>query len=341
LAQGPRPTIQVGKGVSASFLLQNSRPNSSRAPGTTAFAMGDLNAPLRVRTREGCRGGREQFQWNQIKDQEFKDREQYLGSSTKVGLMGKFGRYYVHDWYARKRESTEKIADERASVQAYEEELMQEALGLKPKKLLLAKKQLTDEELQEFLKRDDDRREDQKGRSQMGPQAKVVTNEYGEQVATSNEEYVAVAAREAPVKGLGFAMHRTAKLEAIKAEAFGTESELSGTKSASSSVKVEPKDEVKEEEGGSSGSGLRREIKEELLEAKSECADKPASKRRRGEQEDMKPKKEKKDKKEKKEKKREKKLRKIEKKLKKAEKKERKAAQKLAQTARSSSSSSS
>merc|ERR1712129_671073 len=80
----------------------------------------------------------------------------------------------------------------------------------------------------------------------MGPQKKIVTNEYGEQVATSNEDYVAVAAREAPVKGLGFAAHRTSKLEEIKAQAFGTTSTLAAS-SSSSGVKAEVKDEVKEE----------------------------------------------------------------------------------------------
>merc|ERR1719499_80522 len=113
---------------------------------------------------------------------------------------------------------------------------------------MLSKKQLTEEELKEHLKRDSDKSADKQGRAQMGPQKKIVTNEYGEQVATSNEEYVAQAAREAPIKGLGFAMHRNAKLEAIKAETFGTEGQLAGTKSASSSSSSSAKLEPKEEE---------------------------------------------------------------------------------------------
>merc|ERR1712060_744567 len=113
---------------------------------------------------------------------------------------------------------------------------------------LLSKKQLTEEEIKTVLVRDSDKSTDKQGRQAMGPQAKIVTNEYGEQVSTSNEEYVGVAAREAPIKGLGFAMHRNAKLEAIKAETFGTEGQLAGSKSASSSsAKLEPKEEVKRE----------------------------------------------------------------------------------------------
>merc|ERR1719203_510855 len=161
--------------------------------------------------------------------------------------MGKFGRYYVHNWYARKRDTAEDINQELSAVKVYEEELMQEALGLKPKKLMLAKKQLTDEEMQELLKPDEERSEDKKGMAPMGPQKKIVTNEFGEQVATSNEDFVAEAAREAPIKGVGFAMHRTAKLEEIKAQTFGTKGQLAGS-SWSSSVKQEAKAEIKAED---------------------------------------------------------------------------------------------
>mmetsp|Transcript_75937 Transcript_75937/g.158384 ORF Transcript_75937/g.158384 Transcript_75937/m.158384 type:complete len:317 (+) Transcript_75937:186-1136(+) len=315
--------------------------------------MGDMNAPLRVKVRDGCRGGKDQFQWNSIKEQDFKDREQYLGQSTKVGMMGKFGRYQVHDWYNRKRDTVESIQSERASVQAYEEELMMEAMGLKPKKLLLAKKQLTEEEIKEHLKRDDQKSADKSGRSQMGPQAKIVTNEFGEQVATTNEEYVAVAAREAPVKGLGFAMHRTAKLEALKAETFGTEGQLQGAgDTASSSVKVEVKEEVVKEEP----SDIKQEHADESaavgvvdlgVSVKEEESGRSKRKRVKEEevQEGVEVKKEKKDKKDKKAKKAEKKIKKLEKKLKKAAKKEKKTAKLKSRVAdptkRSSSSSSS
>ena len=62
-----------------------------------------MGEPLKVRVREGCRGGQEQFKWNSLRDEEFKDRECYLGQSTKVVMMGKFGHYYKHDWYAQKK----------------------------------------------------------------------------------------------------------------------------------------------------------------------------------------------------------------------------------------------
>eukprot|EP00930_Biecheleria_cincta_P034463 TRINITY_DN23820_c0_g1_i1.p1 TRINITY_DN23820_c0_g1~~TRINITY_DN23820_c0_g1_i1.p1 ORF type:complete len:299 (-),score=103.32 TRINITY_DN23820_c0_g1_i1:376-1272(-) len=279
---------------------------------------------VKMRIKEGCRGGREQFTWNSIKEQDFKDRECYLGQSAKVGTMGKFGKYYVHDWYARKRDTADSISEERSSVQAYEEELMQEALGLKPKKLLLAKQQMSEAELQAFLK---DKKENN-GRAAMGPQKKIVTNDVGEQVATSNEDFIAEHFRDGQIRGLGFASHRDAKLEKIKAATLGTAGELKGSKlePMKLEVKAELKQEVKQEEdAGSIAADLKDEVKEE--------PDVPSSKRRRSDEDQPDSKGGKKAKKDKKLKKAEKKLRKMEKKAAKKEKKAAKQAKLLARAA--------
>lgn len=306
---------------------------------------------FKVKIRDGCRGGQEQFQWNSIKEQDFKDRECYLGQSTKIGTMGKFGRYSQHDWFSKKRDSATTIQEERKSIQAYEEELMQEALGLKPKKLLLAKKQLTEEELKEFLKKDKD-----KGREAMGPQKKVVKNEFGEQVATSNEDFIADAARDSMIAGLGFASHRDAKLEKIKADAFGTSGQLQGSKNPGLVAPLTLKGEVVDQKVKLEA--VKREVKEELTEEAAEAGDNHGvadallevklesdSKKRRLESDGLDEKSArkaaKKEKKEKKLMKAEKKLKKNEKKLAKAEKKAAKEAEKLRKAKRRSPSSSS
>mmetsp|Transcript_41649 Transcript_41649/g.109966 ORF Transcript_41649/g.109966 Transcript_41649/m.109966 type:complete len:320 (-) Transcript_41649:2-961(-) len=317
-------------------------------------------ADIKVRTRDGCRGGQEQFKWNDIKDQEFKDREQYLGGSTKVGTMGKFGKYHMHDWYARKRDTPENINNEKQSVQAFEEELMQEALGLKPKRLMLAKRQLTEEEVKEFLKTDSEKNADKQGRDAMGPQKKCVTNEYGETVGMSNEDFVAVAAREAPIKGLGFASHRTKKLEEIKALTLGTEATLTGLASTSKSYssKAEPdvKSEVKQEEGkvkteprddeerGAAAPGGAHgllEVKQEVKVKEEEDEKKLAKKRRREQEGSQERRLRKASKQDKKARKAEKKLKKAEKKLKKMTKKAKSAKGKRRDSSGSSSSGSS
>lgn len=242
--------------------------------------MGDLP---KIFTRDGCRGGREQFKWDSLKEQEFKDREQYLGVSTKVGLMGKFGRYQVHDWYARKRDTAESIDQERGAVQKYEDELMQEALGLKPKKLLLAKRQLTEEELKEYLTRDKEKAPEKKGRELMGPQKKTMTD------ATGNEVEADELLADGPTKGLGFAAHRNAKLEKYKAQVMGTESQLQGAGDVKFEIKAEMKVEVKDEpadgvaaaSSSTSGAGLKEEFKLEKMEMKEESEEVDADERRR------------------------------------------------------------
>lgn len=300
-------------------------------------------------TREGCRGGRENFKWNDIKEQDFKDREQYLGASTKVGLMGKFARYYVNDWYAKKRDTATSIEEERGTVQKFEDELMQEALGLKPKKLLLAKKQLTEEEIKEYLKPEAEKTSQTHGsclsnHALAGPQRKTAADAEGNEV----EAHVLLA--DSRIQGLGFAAHRNAALEKYKVQAFGSESKLEGIKGEAmkGEIKSEIKSEIKNEPitdtdrmtlGGassSSGSGYKKEEqdaapKKEEPEIKHEPPEAPPSKRRRETEEDEDEDEEaaeakKRRKAEKKSKKNKKAEKKAKKKVKKALKKEKKAA---------------
>lgn len=299
-------------------------------------------------TREGCRGGRENFKWNDLKEQDFKDREQYLGASTKVGLMGKFARYYVHDWYAKKRDTAASIEEERGTVQKFEDELMQEALGLKPKKLLLAKKQLSEEEIKEYLKPEAEKGAESHGsclsnHALAGPQKKTASDAQGNEVEAS------VLLADSRIQGLGFAAHRNAALEKYKVQAFGTESKLEGIKGEfKSELKSEVKSEIKNEPitdtdrmtlGGasssSSGSGFKKEEVKDAAPKKEEVKDEPPEapplKRRREDDEDededeeaAEAKKRRKEKKSKKSKKKAEK--KAKKKVKKALKKEKKAA---------------
>jgi len=294
---------------------------------------------VKTYARDGCRGGREQFKWDSLKDQEFKDRDQYLGVTMKVGLMAKFGRYYQHDWYAKKRDTAEHIDNERKEVQDYEEELMQEALGLKPKKLLLAKKQLSPEELKEFFKPEAEKTADKKGREQMGPQK-------GDTAPDANgvEVDASVLFSDARIKGLGFADHRNAKLEKYKSDVLGTESKLEGIKSES--IKVEVKSELMTDTeslrlgssngaSASSASGFKKEepkaeVKPEVKpEVKNEPSEASAPKRQReDEDEDENEEGRKAKKAEKKAKKKKKSDKKLKKAVKKAAKKVKRAAKK-------------
>ncbi|UKJ89242.2 hypothetical protein MACJ_002490 [Theileria orientalis] len=101
--------------------------------------------------REGTRGGREQFKWEDLKSHDLKDREHYLGHSVKVGLLERKNKFYKHDWYLRKEssghtesDSKDEKLDEQELTRRYEEEIMQEMLGMKPKRLMLLKSRPTD-----------------------------------------------------------------------------------------------------------------------------------------------------------------------------------------------------
>jgi hypothetical protein len=94
--------------------------------------------------REGVRGGREQFRWDTLKTQSHRDRQQYLGYTTKLGVAGRFGKYDTNDWWrSNKSDSQDRhlLQEEKADLKRMEEELMMEALGIKPKRLLVSKHQ--------------------------------------------------------------------------------------------------------------------------------------------------------------------------------------------------------
>jgi hypothetical protein len=93
----------------------------------------DLSKEL---TREGVRGGREQFRWESLKTQSSRDRQQYLGYTTKLGVGGRFGKYDKNDWWrSGKSESSDKVAlaAERAEIKRMEDEKMMQALGITPR----------------------------------------------------------------------------------------------------------------------------------------------------------------------------------------------------------------
>mmetsp|Transcript_18648 Transcript_18648/g.46556 ORF Transcript_18648/g.46556 Transcript_18648/m.46556 type:complete len:374 (-) Transcript_18648:249-1370(-) len=174
------------------------------------------------RIREGARGGQEQFQWDSVKGMSWKDREVYLGASQKVGTMGRYGNFSRSDWWRHERGSGTTKQQEQQAIREFEDELMQEALGQKPKKLLLSKQQLTAREMQMALAKDD-------------PDQAGAEDDSGANIESA--------------KGLGFAVHRSADLEAKKARLYGMNDEYEGTGEA-----TEGGQQVNGAAGGSSSS---------------------------------------------------------------------------------------
>lgn len=188
--------------------------------------------------------------------------------------MGKFGKFIVHDWYINERQKTESIETELKNVQQFEEELMQEALGLKPKDLLLRKKDWTEESFQQFVEADKKKKfrgDDKDGGVRDG------IGKVGGGRDENDEKWLAQFASTEETKGLGFAPHRTAKLEAFKAETLGVTGELAGV-NAHIRTKQELDIDAKMKYCGSSSSTgssepvIKKEIKEEPVKAESQSS---------------------------------------------------------------------
>lgn len=142
-------------------------------------------------TREGVRGGQEQFKWDSLKSMPNKQREHYLGYTTKVGYNGAMGQFNKNDWWrTKKSESSEKgaLEIEKHAAKLLERELMNEALGLKPQRLILAKNQLSADEVTSVLKREE---------------ASDVIEKRHQHDNVTNDEETAVSAVSG-VRGLGF-----------------------------------------------------------------------------------------------------------------------------------------
>lgn len=79
-------------------------------------------------TRGGTRGGRDQFQWEDVKSD--KDREYYLGHS----LMAPVGRWQQGQdltWYAKDKKNKGKVKSEFQTAKDMEEKALMLALGYK------------------------------------------------------------------------------------------------------------------------------------------------------------------------------------------------------------------
>ncbi|GIX61711.1 kinase phosphorylation protein [Babesia caballi] len=116
--------------------------------------------------REGARGGREQFKWDDVKSYATKEREHYLGHSVKIGMLKHKNKFYKHDWYLN-QDGTNRVddaSDELHLIKLYENELMEEMLGSKPKRLMLLKSRPSDcDSLRKLLSLGDETRPSTEG----------------------------------------------------------------------------------------------------------------------------------------------------------------------------------
>ena len=104
--------------------------------------------------RAGSRGGRDQFNWEDVKGD--KDREYYLGHSVKA-LTGRWQKGKDVYWYTREEKGDAAGAgyeDELRAVKAREEQLMAEALGIKPKGSNVQQNRLDEQDMKRLLQKE-------------------------------------------------------------------------------------------------------------------------------------------------------------------------------------------
>ena len=88
---------------------------------------------MHYQSRGGVRGGQDQFKWDNVKLMSYKDRECYLGASSKVGFLDKGGKWRRRDWYAQSKDPKAAAQDrkeELALIKLEEKAMMNFRLGI-------------------------------------------------------------------------------------------------------------------------------------------------------------------------------------------------------------------
>jgi len=74
------------------------------------------------------KGGTKEFNWSNVRQASYKDRECYLGYSTKVGYLDKGGKWKKRDWWTKLEKTEDSNVDEVAAEKLRDEKRMRIAL---------------------------------------------------------------------------------------------------------------------------------------------------------------------------------------------------------------------
>ena len=80
--------------------------------------------------RGGARGGKNLFKWDDLKEMNYKERECYLGHSTKIGYLDKGGVWKQGEWYTNLSEAPRPDKAKLEEVKKRDKERLASILGL-------------------------------------------------------------------------------------------------------------------------------------------------------------------------------------------------------------------
>jgi Multiple myeloma tumor-associated len=79
---------------------------------------------------DATKGGNQQFNWNTVKDMSYKDRECFLGYTTKIGVLDKGGKWNKRDWWTTLDGDQGPSAEELKRVKEEDKQRLRVGLGL-------------------------------------------------------------------------------------------------------------------------------------------------------------------------------------------------------------------
>lgn len=109
----------------------------------------------------GTRGGQDQFKWDDVKNDKY--RENYLGHSVHA-TVGRWQKGKDLTWYAKsKGEQNASLEEERRRLRELDEDLMNEALGIRAEKKWNERETLDAEEVRRLLAKGQSNKEEEDG----------------------------------------------------------------------------------------------------------------------------------------------------------------------------------
>jgi hypothetical protein len=116
---------------------------------------GGRDEPPKPQVKPTMKGGTADFNWEDVRYMNYKDRECYLGYTVKIGFLDKGGKWKKKDWWTRNNENgdIDEAKQELLLEKEKDEKRMRIALGLEQPEEEFMLPQLSGNEAREITKK--------------------------------------------------------------------------------------------------------------------------------------------------------------------------------------------